>query len=200
MCCKSAVAAHVLNTQIFVLIYADPLTVFCWSIPQDPQPFPAPHRKPHALCIAIQAYFGAEKRKIERNTELLRLLQSAPQLLMFLWKTRSCSDHTELPREEHMKYLALSSLLALVAFKLKLPAAKIQKIEGWNLIVCFCPIIIGLSLCGEGVVYKINTICLGWGQDSKICLRGFDDKRKGGTWDLINAWWKACSKIGQDTV
>lgn len=34
-------------------------------IPQDPQPFPAPQRKPHALCITIQAYFRAEKQKIE---------------------------------------------------------------------------------------------------------------------------------------
>ena len=70
-------------------------------IPQDPQPFPAPHRKPHVLCITTQAYFGGEKQKIARNTELPGLPQSVPQLLMFLWKTRSRSDHTELPRGTH---------------------------------------------------------------------------------------------------
>lgn len=38
-------------------------TPFLWLIPQDLQPFPAPRRKPHALCINIQAYFGAQKQK-----------------------------------------------------------------------------------------------------------------------------------------
>ena len=74
---------------------------FLWLIPQDPQPFPAAHRKPHALCITTQAYFRAEKQKIERNTEFTRLPQSVPQLLMFLWKTRSRSNCTELPRGKH---------------------------------------------------------------------------------------------------
>lgn len=76
-------------------------TPFPWLIPQDPQSFPAPHRKPHVLCITIQAYFRAEKQKIERNTELPGLPQSVPQLVMFLWKMRSRSDRTELPRGKH---------------------------------------------------------------------------------------------------
>lgn len=99
-------------------------TPFPWLIPQDPQPFPAPHRKPHALCITIQAYFGAETQKIERNTELLGLPQSVPQLLVFLRKTRSRSDRTELPRGKHEIFSTVIPLLSLSVFQLKLPKGK----------------------------------------------------------------------------
>lgn len=84
-------------------------TLFPWLIPQDPQPFQAPHRKPHTLCITIQAYFGAEKQKIERNTELPGLPQSVPQLLNVSVEKRGLVPTIRNYQEESMKYLALSS-------------------------------------------------------------------------------------------
>lgn len=93
-------------------------TLFSWLIPQDPQPFQAPHRKPHTLCITNQAYFGAEKQKIERNTELSGLPQTVPQLLNISVgkKKRGLVPTIRNYQEENMKYLALSSPSSLLYF------------------------------------------------------------------------------------
>lgn len=74
-------------------------TPFSWLIPQDSQPFPAPHRKCHALCITIQTYFRAEKwKKWEKHRASQ---QSVPQLLIFLWKMGYRSNRTKLPSGKH---------------------------------------------------------------------------------------------------
>lgn len=135
-------------------------TPFPRLIPQDPQPLPAPHRKPHALCITIQAYFGAEKQKIARNTELPGLPQSVPQLLMFLWKTRSRSDHTELPRGTHEIFSIVipfsPPLFSSSNFlrEKKSGGKKKQVKDGREPTVCFLDMIIWMLLSRVGWVRK----------------------------------------------
>ncbi len=168
-------------------------TPFPWLIPQDPQPFPAPHRKPHALCITIQAYFGAGKQKIERNTELPGLPQSVPQLLMFLRKTRSRSEHTELPRGKHEIFsIVIPFLISLFSSSNFLREKKSQKKkvkDARELTVCFLPTIIWMLVSGGGWARK-HRMGLEEVRIARFPLRGQDDTRRGGTWDLIYAPWK----------
>lgn len=138
-------------------------TLFPWLIPQDPQPFQAPHRKPHTLCITIQAYFGAEKQKIERNTELPGLPQSVPQLLNVSVEKRGLVPTIRNYQEESMKYLALSSpsspryFLAQTSWgekkskKVKKKSQKKAK-DGREPSVSFIPMIIWMLLSGGGWV------------------------------------------------
>lgn len=163
------------------------LDTFPWLIPQDPQPFPAPHRKPHALCITIQAYFGAEKQKIERNTELPGLLQSVPQLLMFLWKTRSHSDCTQLPRGKHEIFSIVLPFFPSLFSSSNFQREKetLQKIvRAYSM---FFPLDVPFRWwMGEeaphGGLVEVRI--------ARFPLRGQDDTRRGGTWDLIYAPWK----------
>lgn len=83
-------------------------TPFPWRIPQDPQPFPAPHRKCHVLCISIQTYFRAEKWKNWEKHSFPAISPTVAHISVGKWGIVPTVGNYQ---AENMKYLASSSPL-----------------------------------------------------------------------------------------
>lgn len=112
-------------------------TPFPWLIPQDPQPFPAPHRKCHALCITIQTYFRAEKWK---NWEKHRASQQSVPQLIFLWKMGYRSNRTKLPSRKHEIFSIVIPFIPSLLSSSNFLGGKVEK-DDRELTLCFPPII-----------------------------------------------------------
>lgn len=168
-------------------------TPFPWLIPEDPQPFPAPHRKPHALCITIQAYFGAWKQKIERETQSFPGSCNQSQSSLCFCGKRGLVPTVRNYQEENMKYLALSSPSSTHYFLAQTSSGKTsqkKKVkDGRERAVCFLPMIIWMLL-SEGEWVKKHQHGLVEVRIARFLPSGDGMTRRGGTWDLIYAPWK----------